>query len=205
MMNCAFRREFENIFYTRCDECGREIQVHPTNWAPNGKRICIPCQKRRISGGEQTKIVREGVVGFTGTRKGLSTAQKASLLNVLKFLRPRVVHHGGAEGADTEFHKMVLSLGVKIVIHPSTLAEYEWENDDKVSVQESLPPLLRNRQMVDAVDVLIACPFQDYEVLRSGTCATIRYARKRRKIIIFVTRAGRVVYGMQGVDNNGKD
>ena len=36
-----------NILVTNCDDCGKEIQVHPTNWQPDDKRRCISCQKKR--------------------------------------------------------------------------------------------------------------------------------------------------------------
>jgi len=37
---------FGNIFITKCDDCKKEIQIHPTNWQPDGKRRCIACQKK---------------------------------------------------------------------------------------------------------------------------------------------------------------
>ena len=46
--------------------------------------------------------------------------------------------------------------------------------------------LNRNHNIVDASEILIACPAQTEEVIRSGTWATIRYARKNNKIIRFI-------------------
>ena len=43
-----------------------------------------------------------------------------------------------------------------------------------------LPPLVRNHKIVGAVHLLIATPKTDKEELRSGTWATIRYAKKVR-------------------------
>ena len=48
------------------------------------------------------------------------------------------------------------------------------------------PPLDRNRDIVDACDVLIATPKDFVEELRSGTWATVRYARKQRKPLVIV-------------------
>jgi len=51
--------------------------------------------------------------------------------------------------------------------------------------REPKPPLVRNRDIVDECDLLVACPGSDHEELRSGTWACIRYARKvKRKTII---------------------
>ena len=36
-----------NIHITKCDCCGKQIQVHPTNWQPNNQRACIACQNKR--------------------------------------------------------------------------------------------------------------------------------------------------------------
>jgi len=46
-------------------------------------------------------------------------------------------------------------------------------------------PLARNRDIVNMSDILIAAPGEKAEVLRSGTWATIRYARKMsRKLLV---------------------
>lgn len=49
-------------------------------------------------------------------------------------------------------------------------------------------PLARNRRIVAAVDVLIAAPETDREELRSGTWATIRYARAAGKPVVMLSR-----------------
>jgi hypothetical protein len=45
-------------------------------------------------------------------------------------------------------------------------------------MQEPKPYLVRNREIVEGVDLLIACPKEPVEVLRSGTWATVRIARR---------------------------
>jgi hypothetical protein len=49
-----------------------------------------------------------------------------------------------------------------------------------------LPPLDRNKMMVDDCEALIATPRLMVEELRSGTWSTIRYARKCRKPVHIV-------------------
>lgn len=59
-------------------------------------------------------------------------------------------------------------------------------------IRDPLPPLERNHRIVDACDVLIACPKDAQEQLRSGTWATVRYARKQGKRVIVITPDGTV-------------
>ena len=54
--------------------------------------------------------------------------------------------------------------------------------------QLRLPPLVRNRNIVRAVDIMIAAPATDKEELRSGTWATVRYCRQARKPVIMLSR-----------------
>ena len=44
----------------------------------------------------------------------------------------------------------------------------------------------RNHDVVDTCDLLIAMPNTELEVVRSGTWATIRYARKLKKVIVIL-------------------
>lgn len=102
-------------------------------------------------------------VGFTGTRKGMTTTQRAAVREALERAArggATVFHHGGAVGADTEAAAIAIQLGMLPVLHPA--------GDD---------PLKRNREIVAAVDALVAAPAQAREILRSGTWATVRYAR----------------------------
>jgi hypothetical protein len=51
----------------------------------------------------------------------------------------------------------------------------------------------RNRKIVDVVEVLLAVPFEDAEVLRSGTWATVRYARRVRRTTVIIRPSGVIV------------
>jgi hypothetical protein len=51
--------------------------------------------------------------------------------------------------------------------------------------------IARNHDIVDASAVLVATPRDWYEEQRSGTWATIRYARAQRKAVIIVWPDGR--------------
>lgn len=118
-------------------------------------------------------------IGFTGTQLGMTVQQKDRVRLLLEKLDPTGVAHGDCIGADAEFHNICLQLGKWIRIHPpykGTKRAYckEWN--------EILPGkdyLVRNRDIVAGVDCLIACPAEYDEQLRSGTWATVRYARER--------------------------
>lgn len=119
-------------------------------------------------------------VGFTGTQRGMSAQQKVTVANILNhFLEkePVELHHGDCLGADDDADSIASSLGISRVVHPpSNSSKRAWCKAEKVLPVK--PYLERNHDIVDAVDVMIATPGEDIEQLRSGTWATIRYARK---------------------------
>jgi len=59
--------------------------------------------------------------------------------------------------------------------------------------RKAKPYLARNQDIVDETEVLIAVPAQKKEIVRSGTWATIRRARKAGRLIYFIFPDGRVV------------
>lgn len=124
-------------------------------------------------------------VGFTGTRQGLTQPQRNELAVALSDLLrvadtnnlPHEFHHGDCIGADYEAHYLARKLGWTIVVHPPENTKYEaWCIADQR--RPSFPFLTRNHNIVRATDLLIACPRSNVEELRSGTWATIRYARE---------------------------
>jgi hypothetical protein len=129
-------------------------------------------------------------VGFTGTRQDCTQEQWRALLYALAGLSPVEVHHGCAVGADSTFglcchHRTPRP---KIIGHPSTAKSQTCpvalrQCDE---LRPALPPLVRNRNIVAAVEVLLACPAGMEEILRSGTWATIRHARKAGKRIVLI-------------------
>ena len=133
-------------------------------------------------------------IGFTGTRKGMTRAQRSGVSYWL-WLRSYnihcVVHHGDCVGADAEFHYMATKLGNAVIKHPASNVGNQRANCLGGIELEAKPPLERNHDIVDAVDIMIAAPGEDHEVLRSGTWATIRYARKQGKIIYVVYPDGK--------------
>lgn len=120
------------------------------------------------------------VVGFTGTGDGMTEDQKDAVLGILMDLKvegAREIHLGDCVGADTEAHEMARLVGYQLVGHPPdngksrSFLVYDVE-------MEPIPYLARNRAIVAAADILVATPNGFTERLRSGTWATVRYARK---------------------------
>ena len=128
-------------------------------------------------------------IGFTGNRNGLTTDQynqvKNLMVGYLSKNKVLEVHHGDCLGADTLFHNICkeLSDNIIIVIHPpidNKLRSYCQSNN----ILEPKDYLVRNKDIVLTTNSLIACPASQTEELRSGTWATIRYARKLNKTVI---------------------
>ena len=130
------------------------------------------------------------IIVFTGTRRGMTKQQQASVAWLLEKLcstkRNVLARHGAAKGADREFHALAFARGVRLTAYPSTKEQVRWaltRTHQLVSVRPTQPPLIRNKTMVmgggaGKADVLIATPAEAEEVLRSGTWATIRNARR---------------------------
>lgn len=132
--------------------------------------------------------------GFTGSSKPLSQVQVASVREVLAFLYAGGcgwLHHGDCVGGDVEAHAIAVALGMKVWGHPP-------DNGSKRAyctcdqLEPELPYLMRNRAIVRATSCLVAAPGQPCEVARSGTWATVRYARTKRRTVYLVLPSGAV-------------
>ncbi len=131
------------------------------------------------------------IIGFTGTRRGLTDDQAIALTSWLKRLPEGTeFHHGCCVGADACFVAILcdeLPERGDVHAHPCDLVNMTERNSLELSdvSHDPLPPLDRNRVIVNAAGVLLSCP-DGPERQRSGTWMTVRYARQRRKpIVIF--------------------
>jgi hypothetical protein len=118
-------------------------------------------------------------VGFTGTRTGLSMRQSMLLQQVFNWLTKAGAttllygtHEAVALAADAEARDTAEKLG--------------WEARPMYAAKGT--ELERDRELVKLASVLVAGPENDKEQLRSGTWATIRYARVRGIPIIMLPR-----------------
>jgi hypothetical protein len=137
-------------------------------------------------------------LGFTGTRHGMTAAQRAAVVELLDELAPAtgfVAHHGDCVGADAEFHDLCRERPSSfIVIHPGPITDLEHQahrvGDER---REPLPHMRRNKNIVLASDVIIATPFEDLEQEYGGTWRTIGMARKAKRQLAIVWRHGRII------------
>ena len=125
-------------------------------------------------------------VSFTGTQEGMTAYQKLSLERFLKLHKPSALIHGGCIGADDQADEIAAFLGIDRFVFPSDKLEKRVPDNtlksrmgSKVVIMPEKPPLARNPDIIRAGDLLVAAPRQREMVVRSGTWATVRHARKR--------------------------
>jgi hypothetical protein len=141
-------------------------------------------------------VTKLPTVGFTGTgHQPLTNNQKINLEAKLLWFRDngyKIARHGDCIHADTEFHYIALRLGYYIVVHPPINSSKASGLGTKPAEQAIIlreqpkPYLDRNHDIVDNSDILIACPKENTEQLRSGTWSTVRYARKKGKQVYLI-------------------
>jgi len=113
-------------------------------------------------------------IAFTGTRRGMTNSQISQLKEIFSILREAgsvEFHHGAAVGADSEAATLAADFGFNIEEHPA-----------------GKNPLDRNHDIIRYATLLIAAPAQNQEILRSGTWATIRYARTAHIPVCMLSR-----------------
>jgi hypothetical protein len=138
-------------------------------------------------------MIKTKCIGFTGTRNGLTNKQRKSLYDTLYDLRRDfdTVHHGDCIGADREACEDALELCYTLNCHPPDKPSKRAFIDSH-KYNDPVPYLDRNRSIVDSCKLLIACPFENKEIVRSGTWSTIRYARSVNKETIIIYPSGEI-------------
>lgn len=136
-------------------------------------------------------------IGFTGTKEGMTERQKIALFRLMETLilndkEGITIHHGDCIGADSDFHTICWEVSEG---YTSNMIYSVGHLPDKGRFRafcafdeerKARPYLKRNEDIVFESDILIACPKSLNEERRSGTWATIRYARKLNKPVIVV-------------------
>lgn len=135
------------------------------------------------------------IIGFTGTRQGLTNQQLAWL--VTTFETGRIdgtiaeVHHGACVGADAAVHAQALDLEFPIHVWPPVNMKYVAVETlvphRLVTVHPRMQYLDRDRQIVGAAYGLIALPKRDEQperMLWGGTWYTVDFAERMNKPVI---------------------
>lgn len=132
-------------------------------------------------------------LGFTGTRKGMTIAQVATVRDILEhFYVPDTdseFHHGNCVGSDEEALMLANAIGYWTVAHPAKgLDKYQISVFLSDEARNYRVPLSRNRNIVDETEYLIAAPLEAVEpkpARGQGTWSTVRYARPRPLVIVW--------------------
>lgn len=126
-------------------------------------------------------------IGFTGTRKGLTNVQKLHLVDLVALGNADIFHHGDCIGADADFHDIIRKINpqARIIIHPPIINSLRaFKKGDEILSMKSY--IERNHDIVNTTEYLIACPTTKHNIWRSGTWATIRYAKKLGKKVVIL-------------------
>ena len=140
------------------------------------------------------------ILGFTGTQGQLTTDQFDVLSTIVKELQiiagvtkePVTGHHGDCVGADYIFHAICLELNIPVMIHPPINDSQRAYCENADTVLPAKEYIARNHDIVDAADIVIACPPTVDKLQRSGTWSTWRYAKKTNKETYLILPTGAI-------------
>lgn len=136
------------------------------------------------------------IIGFTGTRHGMTSEQWQRVFKLISYYAPTELHHGDCFGADAEAHDIAITCQVdKIIIHPPYIHTLRAHCATRLG-DEILPARQydeRNRDIVQASDLIIAAPPTEQEVSVGGTWQTVRFSREYNKPCKVVLPSGIVV------------
>lgn len=134
------------------------------------------------------------IIGFTGSSTKITIRQSCVLLSILTELNPSVLHHGDCIMGDKLAHMLVRKHfpTCHIVIHPpSDPSKRAYCQGDEMRQEKYY--LDRDTDIARECEVLVAAPKEAKEVVRSGTWATVRRARRFFKPIIYVMFDGMII------------
>lgn len=126
------------------------------------------------------------ILGFTGTREGMTEAQKTTVQALLADPSVVEVHHGDCLGADNDLDALARRQRVGRVIHPPSDPKLRAWCCSEIALMPEKPYLDRNRDIVDACDTLIATPKESTPQGRGGTWYTVGYARLQGKRLVII-------------------
>lgn len=131
-----------------------------------------------------------GCIGFSGTDRGMNENQSKLLFEFLSYCFERgfrTFRHGDCIGSDDQAAGIAKSIGFYVIAHPgfratkpddTSMRAFSKHNHQVLPIKECLK---RNQDIVNMSKFLLATPRQSYNVTRSGTWTTVRYATKHKK------------------------
>ena len=137
-------------------------------------------------------------LGITGTRNGFTKNQLNSFKTVFKDLQKEGVeefHQGQCIGVDVESAEWINTFtkgAIPIHSHPPLKQELVGECHVDVTYPKK-NYFARNRDIVHASDILIACTPTEVEQPTGGTWYTYRYAVDKGHKVILITPLGKTI------------
>lgn len=161
--------------------------------SPRAPRTECEPERKRAPHAKSAMII----LGFTGSRKGMTVAQRSAFNGLLISAGMKTFLNGAAIGADREALEVIKQYPKVVVeLYPGDrrqelyAVDYAIDRGSGVILHAPLPYLHRNRIIANRCDYLIATPEQAVETRRSGTWATIRYAQDAGKKISIIEPDG---------------
>lgn len=133
------------------------------------------------------------IIGMTGTRDGMTEAQKTQFKKGLLHLKAITLHHGDCVGADADAHNIADKLRhLDIVIHPPISDKFRaFKNGPSCTILAEKIYFARNRDIVNESEILIGTPRSMVET-KGGTWYTINYGKKSGKRVYIIHPDGNV-------------
>ncbi len=123
-------------------------------------------------------------LGFSGTRKGMSKEQ-LDTVNELTVANFSIVHIGDCVGADVDMYNIAKRNNQLTHGHPPIDPKLRAYCDFDF-IEEPKAYHVRNRDIVNACDLLIATPFEMSRQKKGGTWMTVNYAIEVGKPYVIV-------------------
>lgn len=127
------------------------------------------------------------ILGFTGTRNGMTERQRFAVSEFLDQLRPTETHSDDCKGADSEFLDAALicngNAPPRTHGHPCDIRRWRaFRNYDSLHPVKNA--LVRNQDIVDASDEMLAAPKSNKR--SGGTWDAIRKTLKAKKTVTVI-------------------
>jgi hypothetical protein len=131
----------------------------------------------------------------TGPRTGATQPALLAVAQTLCAYKVTVLHDGDAVGVDYSAYHLARAFGIHVILHPPT--DYKWRafcGDARDTFREEKPFKVRDRDMVDESEFLIAVPNTIGDHPTGGTGYTVEYVRSVNKPLVFIWPNGHASY-----------
>lgn len=164
----------------------RDQGLEPSDLPPKGESF-----PEDLAPAVGSTVTPDQIMGITASRHGMTAPQGKALRALIEKFKPREFHHGDCVGGDEDGHEIydnwrrstsALTLDEAHVIHVHP------PDDDKLRARvklregdvlhEEKPYHARNHDIVNVSTIMVGLPYTAEEEVKSGTWATIRYAKK---------------------------